>query len=153
MIRRGVNLWSIHVFFLSTDVILAFQRNVDNLDVVVRFIVLRICLHLTNLLHHVHSFNDAAEHSVLVVKPGLLWQEETKKRINFLSVSGAKYLKRKVLKPRLSQQPIRTGERPKARENEGYHVGLDFCLASDWLGKRWGECSRPIKRSKELHWV
>ena len=72
MIRRGVNLWSIHVFFLSSDATLAFQRNVDNLDVVVRFIVLRICFHLTNLLHHVHSLNDAAEHSVLVVKPGLL---------------------------------------------------------------------------------
>ena len=33
-------------------------------------------VHLTNLLHHVHSFDDPAEHSVLVVKPWLLWKEE-----------------------------------------------------------------------------
>ena len=40
-------------------------------------------VHLTNLLHCVHSFDDAAEHSVLVVKPRLLWQEEKKNELTF----------------------------------------------------------------------
>ena len=71
------------------------------------------------------------------------------KWINFWSISGASYLEGKVIKPRLSQQPIRTGKRLKARENEGYHVALDFCVASDWLVGRWGEFSRPIRRPKK----
>ena len=42
-------------------------------------------VHLTNLLHCVHSFDDATEHSVLVVKPRLLWQEG--KKMNLLLIS------------------------------------------------------------------
>ena len=57
-----------------------------------------------------------------------------------------------MIKPRLSKQPIRTGKRLKAWENERYLAALDYCFASDWFVRR-GEFSRPIKRPKELHCV
>ena len=85
---------------------------------------------------------------MLVVKPRLLWPEEKINELTSFSVSGESYLEMKrIIKPRLSQQPIRRNKWPKARENESDHVALELCFASDWLGGRRGETNQKAKRA------
>lgn len=49
----------------------AFQRHIYNLDLLVRFIIFRICFNFTYGVCNVHSFGNTPEYSVLIVQPRL----------------------------------------------------------------------------------
>lgn len=47
------------------------DSNVDDADVLVRFVCLWVDLDVGDPLHHLHPLRDASEHCVLVVQPWL----------------------------------------------------------------------------------
>ena len=57
---------------------LSSDHNVDDTDIVVRFVGFRVGFHVAHLLHHLHAFGNAPKHRVLVIQPRLECETTTR---------------------------------------------------------------------------